>query len=283
MKKRYKNSKVRKLLSAVLLILMTFSALFTPVQAATKESVNQLYKVNLTSTETAEIHQLAEQYGPHLKRTESFRFKLPTDLKTQFTASQIDDLILSAIYWVNDPNGGLCPGYYTANYDISFLGSGTEGGFVFNKKLISDKQEQQTEEKARQIIRSLPLQGKSLQEKERIIYNYMVKNVDSPTYKYEHTAYGALVQNKATCLGMADGYYLLCHTAGLNNVQIATGYLCRGKKTSYHAWNIVTYNEKNYIVDIGWKHFTLDPAKAKYDYDLADNGINTFWIHNNSK
>ena len=110
--------------------------------------------------------------------------------------------------------------------------------------------------KAKEIVTSLNINGKSDYEKILAIYSYICKNVDyelnyeqlTPGTK-EHndiySAYGALVNNKAVCEGYATAMYRLLLEAGIDN---------RIEVSDDHAWNIVKLDGKYYYLDSTWDY-----------------------------
>ena len=108
--------------------------------------------------------------------------------------------------------------------------------------------------KAKDILASLNLNGKSDYEKILAIYNYICKNVvyeenyeQLDPFSQEHhdiySAYGAIVNNKAVCEGYALAMYRLLLEAGIDN-RVITG--------AEHAWNMVKIGKLYYNLDSTW-------------------------------
>lgn len=106
--------------------------------------------------------------------------------------------------------------------------------------------------KVKEIISSLNLNGKSDYEKALAIYSYVCKNVNydlayeqvpagTQDYNDLYSAYGALVNNKAVCQGFALAMYRLLLEAGIENQLIAD---------NNHIWNAVKLGES--ILCIGF-------------------------------
>ncbi len=125
------------------------------------------------------------------------------------------------------------------------------------------EQDRELQKKAKEILDSLHLENDSDYEKVRKIYNYICSNVTydydhwkDETYELQYTAYAAACQNKAVCSGIANLFYYLAKSAGLD-VRIQTN--------DTHAWNLVQINDKYYYVDATWD---LGKDETSYEYFL---------------
>lgn len=63
--------------------------------------------------------------------------------------------------------------------------------------------------------------------------------------------YGAIVEKKAICDGIADAFKYICNQCNLECV-IVDGYIGNLSEESYHAWNIVKIDGSWYLVDCTW-------------------------------
>ncbi|MBR2783955.1 MAG: hypothetical protein IKD93_07180 [Firmicutes bacterium] len=125
------------------------------------------------------------------------------------------------------------------------------------------EQEQELADRAADILAGLNIEGASDYEKARAIYNYICANV---TYDYEHlddddyhlksTAYAAAVNGTAVCSGIADLFYYLANTAGVE---------AHIKTNDDHAWNFVKIDGLYYYADPTWD---LGKSEAEYEYFL---------------
>ena len=125
------------------------------------------------------------------------------------------------------------------------------------------EQEQELKEKADSVLAGLRLDGASDYEKVRAIYNYICSNVtydydhlDDDSYRLKHTAYAAAVNRTAVCSGIADLFYYLATSAGLE---------ARTTFNDVHAWNIVKVNGRYYYLDPTWD---LGVNESDYRYFL---------------
>lgn len=150
--------------------------------------------------------------------------------------------------------------------------------FSFNVNYrTTAKQEEELAAKAAEILSSLNIDGASDYDKVLAIYNYICRNV---TYDYEHledgsykmkdtaygTAYAAAINNTAVCAGIADLFYYLANSAGLD---------ARIDTNSNHAWNFVKVDGKYYYyIDATW-----DLGKSEDEYEFFLKGWADFEYH----
>ena len=102
------------------------------------------------------------------------------------------------------------------------------------------------------------------------IYNYIISNVsntDLDGSEVQQTAYGALMNNKASDEGESNLFVLLCREKGINST-IIRGELINGDETKMHQWAGVYLDEK-------W--FGADP-----DLDNAEDTNNYFMVGNDN-
>ena len=92
-------------------------------------------------------------------------------------------------------------------------------------------------------------------EKELAIHDYLVDWIEydqsTVTPKESFTMYGALVKRKAVCHGYAESFAYLCGLAGVP-ARIVIGQGLSDGVYINHAWNMVTLDGENYMVDVTW-------------------------------
>jgi hypothetical protein len=127
----------------------------------------------------------------------------------------------------------------------------------------TEEQEKELEDKSKAILAGLNLNGASDYEKVRAIYNYICSNVvydydhlNDDNYRLKYTAYAAALNKKAVCSGVADLFYYLATSAGLE---------ARITVNDTHAWNIVRVGGKYYYLDPTWD---LEMDESQYRYFL---------------
>lgn len=124
---------------------------------------------------------------------------------------------------------------------------------------------------------------KNVIEKHRLIFNWLTSNVtylksgtENGTvgfYENEYllerletqttqNVYGAIVEKKAICDGIADAYKYICNCCNLE-CMIIDGYIGDIEEERYHAWNIVKINNNWYLIDATW-------GLEESDYFLVD-------------
>lgn len=123
-------------------------------------------------------------------------------------------------------------------------------------------------------LKSIPLQGKTNKQKLQLIAEKVAKEVsydrlaatDDKKYSEAYSTTGIIKNNKATCSGYAEYYYLLCKGAGLN-VKLVHGNVPLG----YHAWNIYEENGVKYNIDVTVMDYQNRPINYNYFYKTVDN------------
>jgi len=164
------------------------------------------------------------------------------------------------------------------NYDtyIKTCISSYEGTVVSNSNLginairikcsykTTKEQEEYIDKTVEFIVSKLTNIDMSEDEKEKLIHDYILTNVDYCEGEEYGNAYSALYEGKAKCDGYAMLTYKMLKAAGIEN-KIVTN--------EDHAWNIVKINDKWYHMDTTW-----DDAKKKdfgfYKYyNLSDDEI----------
>lgn len=158
-------------------------------------------------------------------------------------------------------------------------------------------------------------------EKHRLIFNWLTSNItylksDSAVGTIEfddeefllarletdstQNIYGAIVEKKAVCDGIADAYKYICNQCNLE-CMIVDGYINDITQELYHAWNIVKIEDRWYLVDATWdigneypNYFLVKdltkgdrtPLNMGYDlpgYDLMEKDIKTITFSNHSE
>ena len=112
--------------------------------------------------------------------------------------------------------------------------------------------------KASAIVKKLPLKGKSKKQKCYTIAKYLAKHCrycDGGSSKY-YTAYGALCQGKANCVGYSEAYMLMCNAAGVDTV-IVGGM----RKGTGHRWVLQNIGGKTYSSDLVFADMGKDISK----------------------
>jgi len=118
------------------------------------------------------------------------------------------------------------------------------------------------ESRAKSILKSLNLQGKSDFEKASAIYDWVINNITYDWSMKRYTGYDGLIYGETICDGYANIFRRLCYGAGLE---------CRYLSSQSHAYNIVCVGGKWYYVDT-----TLEEKMSRPLYDKDPEGWRWF-------
>ena len=107
-------------------------------------------------------------------------------------------------------------------------------------------------------------------EKIRRIYDFVCSTVsfdyvhkNNSNYGFKFTAYAAMMNHTAVCLGYATLFYRMCLEAGISSRVITSEKID-------HAWNIVRIGNAYYNVDSTWDAYD-SPINRNYKYFLKSN------------
>ena len=136
--------------------------------------------------------------------------------------------------------------------------------YCFNKNELPNKQ---NEFKQAIIYFTSGLAGKSDFEKEKVIHDRLVLNLEYDSNSHDQTAYGSLVNKKAVCAGYARGFQILMRVVGIPCFYVS-GKARNGKNDSWerHAWNMVCLNGQYYNVDVTWNNRVRGNKGATHYY-----------------
>ena len=138
------------------------------------------------------------------------------------------------------------------------------------------EQEAQVDAKIAELFEQWQIYDKPDYHKVKIIYDYICSHV---TYDYEnmynqerklqYTAYSALIEGKAVCLGYANLFYRMVNDAGVDT-RIVAGL----SDIDRHAWNLVHLDDAYYWLDSTW-----DAGAYTENYWWFLNGELNFYNH----
>lgn len=118
------------------------------------------------------------------------------------------------------------------------------------------------QKKAEEIVQNLKLDGLEIFEKELSIYEYMTEhlsydyvaaqNPDKDSVKYSFCAYGAIMNKKAVCQGIAAMFKVLGDIAGIRSILISGTYIKNNEFITQktHQWNMVRIEEQYVHLDV---------------------------------
>lgn len=163
------------------------------------------------------------------------------------------------------------------NTKIGFAGSLTDRTCVLEiayfDELTSSRAAQRLEAAADAMLQSIPA-GSSDWEKALYLHDALIRHVTYEEGPRDQTAYGALVEGKAVCMGYAMAYEYLLKRAGVE-CDTVIGYTDELSaaldstifQADQHAWTIVTFREngaeRSYYVDTTWDDTGMTDAYGR--------------------
>lgn len=178
--------------------------------------------------------------------TETFKITINSNF---FTFDRMDELIHAAFVNTSEPMGGDFAYVHATGKKHWVVRSTDNKNFTITMTYaMTQSQYAAVEKEMNRIIGSLKLNGKTQRQKADAIYNYVCKNT-----KYYNNggscyyAYGAFVEKKAVCQGMALELYALMKKAGID-CRIVDGY----SEGVGHAWNKIKLGNSWYYIDAAY-------------------------------
>ena len=134
--------------------------------------------------------------------------------------------------------------------------------FAYFEELTADDAQKKLEQMADRIVPGIPA-GSTDWETALYLHDELIRHVTYQEGSYDQTAYGALVEGKAVCMGYAMAYEYLLTKAGVA-CDTVIGYSDEFSaamdgsilQMPQHAWTVVTFHdggvERSYFVDTTW-------------------------------
>ena len=176
----------------------------------------------------------------------------------------VKELMELAYLPTGDPLEGDYLKYQIGGYHFSYGHEPAEGGFEYAITIVPDyyttkEQETLVSEKVEEILASLHLPFHATdEEKIRAAYDYLTQHVSydkvhqkNEFYTLKSTAYAALVNKSATCLGYAVSLCRLLSELGVE-CRIIKGEGIKASGSELHAWNVVRIGDLFYNIDATW-------------------------------
>ena len=159
---------------------------------------------------------------------------------------------------------------YTSGYALRADENGTDFTVFYTFVFLSDAEaEAAVTAKLGKVMASLGLNGRTDAEKIRTIYRWITENVtfDDSEDTVPYTAYGALINGRAVCQGIAALFYRMALEAGVD-ARIISGTARNGQTgDGAHAWNIVRIGDLYYYLDCTW-----DAGRSDWQWFLRGTG-----------
>jgi transglutaminase-like putative cysteine protease len=128
--------------------------------------------------------------------------------------------------------------------------------------LATREEEDAVERQVARILSKILTSGMDEHEKTQAVHDYIVANVAYDLNYREHSAYAALVKNRAVC----QGYALLLYKM-LNKAGVETRLISGKAGGENHLWNLVNLDGNWYHIDATWNDPVPDvPGRVRYDY-----------------
>jgi len=183
-------------------------------------------------------------------------FTIPTKLpiyKSKEAEKMFKDVINEISSTGNYGFGNLTGYSYYISSNMGFIQIKVEAYY-----LTTQKQEQEINNKVKEIVKNNHLKQMTDFEKVYFVNKYLAQNIaySSNATDGGHSAYAALFDHKAVCQGYALAAYRLLTEAGVD-----TRYITGQVHGQNHAWNKVKVDGKWYNLDITWN----DPMPDRGD------------------
>lgn len=159
-------------------------------------------------------------------------------------------------------------------------------GYFYTKEEIR-QYDQKIKAVTRRILSVIP-ETASIEEKEKILHDYLVKRVkyalNAPLTPKLYTIVGPLLYGSAVCEGYAKAYKYLCDLVKVPCLYVSATALnmLTGKKER-HGWNIVMLRKKGFChVDVTWDscgYHGNNSAYTYYNQTDAQMEPDHFWDH----
>ena len=218
-----------------------------PISASSKGSPNKAYYATLTNR---------QKYAYNAILNDIYSF--PEEIEIPEIESQDITEIFKALLLDN-------PDLYFLNRKCEIIKRQLRTYFVpkYNcTKAVYENMLSQTNEAIASFSQSLP-QQKDDYETEKKIHDYLVDNcaysMGDDSFEYS-TAYGCLINHKASCEGYSKAFKLIADSLGIECAMISGTVISSGEETA-HMWNLVKINSAYYHLDCTWD----DPVAEEND------------------
>lgn len=191
----------------------------------------------------------------------------------QGDTSDLKSEIISAISDILDEDDYLHYSY--TGYKFSYSGSKNDVTIDFEFSYLTTKsQEDFVDSKVTAILEQIINSNMNSNKKEKVIHDYIVKNVEYDTSLERYSAYNALSEGKTVCQGYALLAYKMLTQSGIE-CKIIAGSAGSASDSEGHAWNLVKLDGKWYHLDCTWDDPVPDvKGRVLYDYyNLTDSQI----------
>lgn len=252
-KVKYNRQISKSLILGILFLLVSFSV-FPAVSAA----ANSEYE---TVTTLAEVSQKILESVYNRESVIQIRYRGDTKNLTRALEEMLEEILASDDYLR----------YSIYRWGFEYIGYSGDVVLTFSFEFWTTlEQENYVDKRVKEILNEIIKPGMSIDERQKVIHDYIVANVAYDESLSRYSAYNALAEGKAVCQGYALLAYKMLKEAGIEN-RIISG-TARGQN---HAWNLVNIRGNWYHMDVTWDDPVPDVAGSvtyRY-YNLTDEQI----------
>lgn len=250
---KYNRQISKSLILGILFLLVSFSV-FPAVSAA----ANSEYE---TVTTLAEVSQKILESVYNRESVVQIRYQGDTKNLTRALEETLEEILASDDYLR----------YSIYRWGFKYIGYSGDVVLTFSFQYWTTlEQENYVDKRVKEILNEIIKPGMSIDERQKVIHDYIVANVAYDESLSRYSAYNALAEGKAVCQGYALLAYKMLKEAGIEN-RIISG-TARGQN---HAWNLVNIRGNWYHMDVTWDDPVPDVAgSVTYGYyNLTDEQI----------
>jgi len=252
-KVKYNRQISKSLILGILFLLVSFSV-FPAVSAA----ANSEYE---TVTTLVEVSQKILESVYNRESVVQIRYQGDTKNLTRALEEMLEEILASDDYLR----------YSIYRWGFKYIGYSGDVVLTFSFQYWTTlEQENYVDKRVKEILNEIIKPGMSIDERQKVIHDYIVANVAYDESLSRYSAYNALAEGKAVCQGYALLAYKMLKEAGIEN-RIISG-TARGQN---HAWNLVNIRGNWYHMDVTWDDPVPDVAGSvtyRY-YNLTDEQI----------
>lgn len=216
---------------------------------------------NFTPAEKTAYKAIVEGFANNLSP-----IKFPKDIKEE-QASMLYSLAKNSMYEYDNLPNDYTINKNRLNSDVSSISVKYKCSTVDTKRMKN-----QLQIKADEIISGI---SSDMTQWDRIkyIHDYIINNcdydLDAP---HPNSAYGTLVDGRATCEGYSKAFAYMCNKTGIECILITGSAGGADGEESNHMWNMVKCDDKWYHIDVTWDDSYKDEDKS--DDEIA------YWYFN---
>ncbi len=160
------------------------------------------------------------------------------------------------------------------------------GEITLNVKFLYPEEDKlKIDAEADRILKEIIKDDMDVYDQIKTVHDYIVEHTrydiernekDTSPYK-SNTAYGAIFDGYATCVGYTDLLAIYLTKLGIDNYKIATTPDAISYSKTGHIWNAVYYNNEWVHIDLTWD----DPVSYDANKNLVDYLFHTYFLVNN--